>query len=145
MHAYKCTLALALLLSVWAAAGAAAEPEAAEPAKTCLSLWMIDDLDILDNQNIAFRMKNGDYYLNRLPHACPTLNRTRAIMYRTPLTSLCSMDIITVLENFAGGFQPLDSCGLGKFQPAAKEDIQRMKKVRKSLSTSESDSNPIRD
>lgn len=138
------SLALAILLSVWAIAGAAAEPQAAEPAKTCLSLWMIEDLDILDNQNLAFRMKNDDYYLNRLPHVCPTLDRTRAIMYRTPLNSLCSMDIITVLENVADGFQPLDSCGLGKFQPATKEEIQSLTKDRKAAHRG-SDSGPARD
>jgi len=140
MKTQKCSLALAMILSIWAAAGAAVEPETAEPAKTCLSLWMIDDIDILDSQNIAFHMKNGDYYLNRLPQNCPMLDRTRAIMYQTPLTSLCNMDIITVLDNVAGGFHSMGSCGLGKYHPATREDILRLKKDRKLSSTSGADS-----
>jgi len=143
MQIQKCLLALAMILSVWVAAGAAAEPKTTNPAKSCLSLWTIENLVILDNRNIAFRMKNGDYYLNQLPQNCPMLDRTRAIMYQTPLTSLCSLDIITVLDNVAGGFQSLGSCGLGKFQPTNKEDIQRLKRDRHSLSTSGPDSIPV--
>ena len=120
-------LLILLLLAVGAVTGVRAGSQTTESAKTCLPLWSIENIDILNYQNIVFRMKNGENYLNRLAQACPMLDNTRAIMYKTPLNSLCSMDIITVLDNVGGGFQSLGACGLGKFQPAAREDIQLLK------------------
>ena len=118
---------LFILIAGWAAAGTTDEATESKPPKNCLSLMSIDDLDIIDNQNIAFRMNNGDYYLNHLPNTCPMLDRYRVIMYKTPLSSLCSLDIINVLDPIGGGLQYYGSCGLGKFNPVSKEEIQQMK------------------
>ena len=119
---------VALLLSAgWLVTGLAADTGANSEAKFCLPLITIDSIDIIDGQHIAFEMKNGNYYLNQLPQACPTLDHRHAIMYKTPLSSLCSLDIITVLDNIGGGFQSMGSCGLGKFQPVSKEEIERLK------------------
>jgi hypothetical protein len=38
-------------------------------------------------------------------------------MYRTSLSQLCNVDIITVLQNVGFGFLPGASCGLGMFRP----------------------------
>ena len=116
-----------LVLTGWAISGFAADTTGKESTRTCLPLNTIDNLDIIDEQHIAFQMRNDDYYLNELPHTCPTLNHNRAIMYSTPLSSLCSLDIITVLDSIGGGFQFMGYCGLGKFRPATKEEIQLMK------------------
>jgi len=117
-----------LILSAgWLVQGLAAETGANTEAKFCLPLFTIESIDIIDRQHIAFETKNGDYFLNQLPQACPTLDHRHAIMYTTPLNSLCSLDIITVLDNIGGGFQRLGSCGLGKFQPVSKEAIKLLK------------------
>ena len=125
---------LRLLLVLMCACAPIADSNAADQtdkavrtAKTCLPLITIDNINIVDRQNIVFRMKNHEYYVNRLPHTCPNLDDTRAIMYSTPLSSLCSLDIITVLDNIGGGFQSLGACGLGEFQPVSMEEIQRLK------------------
>ena len=116
-----------LVLTGWAVSGAAVETSEAEPARFCLPLMTIKTIKIIDNQHIAFQTRNDDFYLNELPYTCPTLSRERAIMYSTPLNSLCSLDIITVLDDIGGGFQSMGSCGLGKFRPASKADIQLLK------------------
>ena len=116
-----------VVLTGWAISGLAAETTGTEPPRFCLPLNIIDSVDIIDEQHIAFITKTDDYYLNELPNVCPMLNHHRAIMYSTPLNSLCSLDIITVLDSTGGGFQSMGSCGLGKFQPVTREDIQVLK------------------
>lgn len=116
-----------IVITGWAVAGNAEEPTKTSQSEYCLSLMSIDDLDVIDNQNIAFRMKNHKYYLNHLPHTCPMLDNDRVIMYKTSLNRLCNLDIIDVLDHIGGGFQYYGSCGLGKFEPVSKEVIQQMK------------------
>ncbi len=54
-------------------------------------------------------------YRNTLPQACPSLGFERRFAYTLPTSRLCSVDIITVLQDPALSRGP--SCGLGKFQP----------------------------
>ncbi|MEJ2760591.1 MAG: hypothetical protein P8126_03375, partial [Gammaproteobacteria bacterium] len=37
------------------------------------------------------------------------------IMYRTSLSQLCDLDIITVLDSVGGEYRPGASCGMGHF------------------------------
>lgn len=93
----------------------------------CISLMRIKSVDILDNQRIVFRMMGGKNYLNVLPHRCPGLSRNKPLMYRTSLSVLCDLDIITVLDTGGGGFRPLGSCGLGRFSPMLDSNIDTIK------------------
>ena len=95
--------------------------------KNCISLSRIDRVEVLDRQRILFRMTGRDHYLNTLPHACPSLRRNKPIMYRTSLSSLCSLDSIRVLENFGGGYYPGAGCGLGEFTSITDEEIKALK------------------
>jgi len=105
----------------------AADPTATASEKFCLGLIQIDNIDIIDKQNIVFKMVNGDYYLNQLPRVCSNLSRYNAIMYRTSLNQLCSLDIITVLDTIGGGFEQAGSCGLGKFKPISKVEYEALR------------------
>ena len=128
MRILKILLAFTCIVTTgWAVAGDAEQGTAAEAPKSCLFLPNIYSIDIIDNQNIAFITNNHKYYLNHLPYACPMLDRYKVIMYKTPLSSLCDLDIINVLDPVAGGFQYYGACGLGKFKPVSKEEIQQMK------------------
>lgn len=127
---------MCIVIAAWTISGRAEEATETKGEKTCLYLMSIGSLDIIDNQNIAFRMKNGDYYLNKLPNNCPMLRPNNVIMYKTPLNSLCSLDIIDVLDHIGGGFQYYGSCGLGKFTPATRDEIQQLKeRVQKNKSS----------
>lgn len=116
---------MCIVISGWATSGNAEEATETKAPKNCLYLMSIDKLDIIDDRNIAFLMNDGKYYLNHLPKKCPNLDQDVAIMYKTSLNSLCSLDIIDVLDYIGGGFQYYGSCGLGKFKPASREEIQR--------------------
>ena len=96
-------------------------------AEHCISLSRIDRTDVVDDSNILFYMKGGDIYLNRLPHRCPGLRWEKAFMYRTSLSQLCNVDIITVLDNMGFGFSPGVSCGLGPFHPISEETAKALK------------------
>jgi len=96
-------------------------------AEHCISLSRIDRTDVVDDSNILFYMKGGDIYLNRLPHRCPGLRWEKAFMYRTSMSQLCNVDIITVLNNMGFGFSPGVSCGLGPFYPISEETAKALK------------------
>lgn len=124
---YAITL-LACLITACASTEEAAEPEAtgadllldlsqfdSDEGESCIPLMRMDSLKILSDQAIEFRMKGGDTYINILPRRCLGLRPNRAIMYETRQSQLCNLDIIKVMEPYAGGLQPVGSCGLGRF------------------------------
>lgn len=93
----------------------------------CVSLARIDSTYVVDDRNILFYMKGGEIYLNRLPHRCPGLRWEKAFMYRTSLSRLCDLDIITTLNNLGFGYTPGVSCGLGMFFPISEETARQLR------------------
>jgi hypothetical protein len=82
-------------------------------AASCIQQNFIDDSEIFDGA-ILYRMKTGPDYLNRPPQ-CTQLRPNRGLVSRTPGTSICSGDIVQVVD-FASHFN-YGSCGLGEFVP----------------------------
>ncbi len=118
-------LSLAVFLVI-SAPGIAAQEDAGQ-SERCVSLTSIKRMTILDNRHIIFDLTGGRHYLNTLPYPCAGLHRSRAIMYRTSLSRLCDLDIITVLDDVGPGFRPMGSCGLGVFQPVTDEELGNLK------------------
>ncbi len=85
-------------------------------AKSCVSLNAIRSTNVVDNQTIDFKMTGGKTLRNVLPYNCPSLKMQDAFSYRTSLSQLCSVDIISVLNNYGGQLSEGAACGLGKFQ-----------------------------
>jgi len=85
---------------------------AGKPA-TCIQQNFIDDSEIFDGA-ILYRMKSGPDYLNR-PSQCSQLRPDRGLVSRTPSTSICSGDIVQIVD-FTSHFN-YGSCGLGEFVP----------------------------
>lgn len=118
---------LTMLASIVAAGGAgtaAAQEEAGErdlEATHCVRIQSIRDIDIVDSGTLIFRMRGGEVYRNDLPHECPGLRRDDVLMYRSSVGQLCSVDIVTVLEDWGFGFSPGASCGLGMFEPITEQ------------------------
>ena len=96
---------------------AASDEISSEEMVNCVSLTQIDRTRVVDDHTLLFYMRNDDIYRNVLPHRCPGLDNQQRFMYRVPITQLCSVDVITVLDDLGSGFMPGASCGLGKFQP----------------------------
>lgn len=82
----------------------------------CIQLQQIRNSNVRSDSVIDFQMSNGRVYRNTLPNSCPQLGFERRFAYKTSLSQLCSVDIITVLTNIGPGISRGASCGLGKFQ-----------------------------
>lgn len=131
MHRLRCLL---IFLAVASGTATAADNTAGENPPRCLGLTSIRQMTILDRQHIVFKMDNGRHYLNTLPYPCSGLHRSRAILYRTSLTRLCDLDIITVLDDVGPGFRPQASCGLGRFEPVTEQEFKDLKQELKGAS-----------
>ncbi|MGI9293037.1 MAG: DUF6491 family protein [Pseudomonadales bacterium] len=95
--------------------------------KRCISLARIDRTHVLDDNNILFYMRGKKVYINKLPHKCRGLRRADSFMYKTSLSQLCDLDIITALDNIGFGFSRGASCGLGTFYPIDKERAKELR------------------
>ena len=87
---------------------------------SCITPSHLRQTRVIDNQTIDFVMNNGVVYRNRLPQSCPSLKMEERFAYKLSTNQLCSVDIITVPQNFGGGFSQGASCGLGSFQKMEK-------------------------
>lgn len=93
-----------------------------EPVR-CISLSRIDQTRVIDERTIAFFLRNGRIYLNRLNRACPSLKRDKPFSYSTATGQLCRIDAITVIEDFGLGLIRGASCSLGMFDPTDAEAL----------------------
>lgn len=98
------------------ATSAAPAPVVAGEPVNCVQLQNIRETRVIDDRTIDFIMRDGRVLRNNLPISCPQLGFERAFTYRTSITQLCSVDIITVIQQSAG-IRTGASCGLGKFTP----------------------------
>lgn len=84
-----------------------------DAGQRCIQIAQIRSSKIIDSQTIEFRMTGNRTYLNVLPNKCPGLRRNQPFGYRTSQSTLCNVDLITVLD--PGLRQPMGRCGLGMF------------------------------
>lgn len=92
----------------------------AEKPLGCVQISRIRNTIVRDDSTIDFIMNNGDVYRNTLPNSCPSLGFEERFAYKTSISQLCSVDIITVLSTAGTGLMRGASCGLGKFQKMEK-------------------------
>ena len=84
----------------------------------CVETNMIRDTEVIDNQNILFRVNNG-YYMNHLPHRCAGLKIQDGFSYTLRgVNKLCNTDVITPVST-GGAVQ--GPCPLGDFEEVVKE------------------------
>ena len=93
----------------------------------CIRVSRIDRTEIIDNQRIAFHMRGGDIYLNRLDRECRNLDRGQPFTYSTSTGNLCSSDFITLLDRFGLELRRGLSCGLNVFEPIDEEQLAMLK------------------
>jgi hypothetical protein len=120
------SLIVATGVAVGATRHSAAQDSMPNETRNCVDLMRIDHTEVVDDDTVLFYMRNGRVFRNELRHSCPTLGFEERFMYRTTLTLLCDIDVITVLQDVGFGFMPTASCGLGKFEPIdeqAAEDL----------------------
>lgn len=117
--AYAAVASVVMLLA-GCAAGPAKDPPSAPvvigESQNCVLLQNIRQTRVIDDRTIDFIMRDGRVLRNNLPNRCPQLGFERAFSYSTSISQLCSVDIITVLQQ-GGGIRRGASCGLGQFTP----------------------------
>lgn len=101
--------------------------DAAEVGRNCIDTRRISSTTVVDDQTIIFYMRGGDNYVNELPRKCPSLAREKRFSYRTSISRLCDVDMITVLYSMGPGLQRGPSCGLGKFRAISDEEAKALK------------------
>ena len=106
------------------AAVPAAGPAAPGKQENCVQIQNIREALVRDDKTIDFILRDGRTLRNSLPYACSGLGFEKAFSYATSLSQLCSVDIITVI-NQGGGIRSGASCGLGKFAPVTAEAAAR--------------------
>jgi hypothetical protein len=118
----------ASLLPWLAAASAVGQEEGAfdRTPRDCIVVQSIDETEAVDDQNIIFRMRGSTVYRNHLPRKCPGLERENRIAYETRSSRLCSIDTITVLEDFGASLRPGFTCRLGEFVPLSPAEIEEL-------------------
>jgi hypothetical protein len=85
----------------------------------CIQLTNIRSTNVRDDRTIDFVMNGNKVYRNALPNSCPSLGFEKRFAYKTSISQLCSVDIITVLYS-TPDLSRGPSCGLGQFQPMEK-------------------------
>jgi hypothetical protein len=117
------SIAIPLSLAAFAMLGTAAAKDDQVPPATpngkpvqCLALSQVRSSTVRSDQVIDFYTNGRKVYRNTLDTPCPQLGFEKRFEHRTPLSQICSNDIITVLTN-EGGLRRGASCGLGEFQP----------------------------
>jgi hypothetical protein len=123
-------LALPVLLAGSAVTRADDEGTFNRTPHDCVITQSIARTEILDDQTIIFYMRGKNVaYRNDLPKKCPGLKRWDRFSYTVTAGRLCSIDMITVLENsvFGTGFDRGFTCRLGEFHPLSPEDIASLR------------------
>lgn len=87
------------------------DPDAGE---NCIQITQIRSSRVLDSQTIEFKLTGNRTYLNVLPQKCPGLRKGQPFAYKTSQSTLCNVDLITLLEPTLG-MRAMGRCGLGKF------------------------------
>ncbi len=85
--------------------------------ETCLQITDISTTKVIDDQTILFKTRGNHWYKNQLPHKCPGLKSNDKFLYKTSLSKLCNVDMITVLISSGSSMMQGASCGLGLFTP----------------------------
>jgi len=120
------SLALLILVAQFPFATASSQDGNSEPVR-CVSLARIDFTEVIDDRTIAFHLRGGDIYLNRLRRVCQGLEREKRFSYRTVTRRLCSSDSISVLENTGFGISRGSTCRLSMFDPSHEDEIAILK------------------
>jgi hypothetical protein len=94
--------------------------------RDCVIVSSIDETEAIDDQNLIFHMRGNRAYRNHLPRRCPGLERENRFAYEARGGRLCSIDTITVLEQFGVGFRNGFTCKLGEFVPLSPEEIEEL-------------------
>lgn len=94
--------------------------QATGEVQSCIRGDRIRETKIIDNSTILFRMRTGEYYVNKLPRRCGSLKIAGGFAFDTRGNNqLCNSNTIDVIDSSGatGAF-----CGLGSFEEYEKKE-----------------------
>jgi hypothetical protein len=128
VNGLSASAALSILAGWWAPVAADEDAALDRTPQDCLYVSSVRRTEVLDDQTIIFYMRgNKVAYRNYLAQKCPGLARAGRFMYEVHMSRLCSIDTITVLEQWGVGLQPGFTCRLGDFYPLSPAEVASMK------------------
>ena len=100
----------------------------------CIPVQRVDRTEVLDNRSIVFHMRGREAFLNQLERDCPGLDREKRFMYEVRSTQLCTVDTISVLEDWGVGLAKGFTCSLGPFQKVSEDELADLRAQTQRLS-----------
>ncbi len=88
----------------------------------CITLSLVRDTTVLDDNTILFYLRGGDVYVNVLRDTCFGLEAAGRFITKTRSRRLCRVDLVEVLQQFGGSAMPGAFCRLGDFHPITREE-----------------------
>jgi hypothetical protein len=98
----------------------AAEEYAEE--ERCLSTYVYEQVDILDEQHVVFRGSGDKLWLNTLRNRCVGLRRNDVLQFKMRDNRLCDLDSFEGMSSFMWGIRS-GTCTLGTFSPVTQEQV----------------------
>ena len=94
--------------------------------KSCIYARNIRDIEVIDEQTIAIRVKSKEYWVNHLANRCAGLRKNMLFKVSRYGSQLCAQDRLTAQHRglSAGSTR---TCILGEFAPANAASINSMK------------------
>jgi len=100
----------------------------------CIPVQRVDRTEVLDNRSIVFHMRGREAFLNQLERDCPGLDREKRFMYEVKSAQLCTVDTISVLEDWGVGLAKGFTCPLGPFQKVSEDELADLRAETQRLS-----------
>lgn len=97
--------------------------EAYSQNERCLSTYLYDQVDILDDQHVVFRGRGDKLWLNKLRNRCIGLNRHDMLQFKLRDSRVCDMDTFEAVDSAFWGMRS-GTCTLGEFQPITPEQVE---------------------
>ena len=92
-------------------------------SERCLQTFRIRSHQILDEQHIVWRMRNGDRYLTQFPRRCIGLRRGNALRLDTNGGRLCRLDTVRAVPRDSFSIDPGVPCMINGFQRISPEQV----------------------
>lgn len=101
------------------------EPDSYTEERDCMPSSRYRNIEIIDDQRIAFYGPGKQIWLNQLRNRCPGLRPDKPLRFESRTGRLCNMSRFDVID-FSGLSFP---CSLGRFSRVSEQQLEALKMV----------------
>lgn len=102
-----------------------ADPDSYTEERDCLPSSRYRNIEIIDEQRIAFFGPGKQIWINQLRNRCPGLRRNKPLRFESRTGRLCAMSRFDIID-FNGASFP---CSLGRFSRVSEQQLEGLKMV----------------